>query len=98
METPVIDCHHHFQDRAKYPASFPPAVGSRLDRDFSDADLRPVLAECGIDKTILVQLLNDVGETEYCLDLQTKLGYVAGVVGWVPLADPKRCKEALQRI
>jgi L-fuconolactonase len=98
MQTPVIDCHHHFQDRAKYPASFPPAVGNRLDHDFSDADLRPALAECNIDKTILVQLLNDVGETEYCLDLQKKLDYVAGVVGWVPLADPKRCGEALGRI
>jgi L-fuconolactonase len=98
METPVIDCHHHFQDRAKYPASFPPAVGNRLDRDFGDADLRPALAECGIDKTILVQLLNDVGETEYCLDLQEKLDYVAGVVGWVPLADPRRCEETLKRI
>jgi L-fuconolactonase len=98
LETPVIDCHHHFQDRAKYPAAFPPVVGNRLDRDFGDADLRPALAECGIDKTILVQLLNDVGETEYCLDLQNKLGYVAGVVGWVPLANPKSCKETLKRI
>ncbi len=98
MEMPVIDCHHHFQDRARFPASFPPAVGKRLDRDFSDTDLRPALAECGIDKTILVQLLNDVGETEYCLDLQEKLDYVAGVVGWVPLADPAACATALERL
>jgi L-fuconolactonase len=98
METPVIDCHHHFQDRARYPASFPPAVGNRLDRDFTDPDLRPALAECGIDKTILVQLLNDVGETEYCLDLQEKVSYVGGVVGWVPLADPALCAAALERI
>ena len=95
---PVIDCHHHFQRRARYPAQFPPAVGDRLDRDFTEDDLRPLLAECGIDRTIVVQLLNDMGETEDCLGLQTKVDYVAGVVGWVPLTDPAACTAGLARL
>ena len=95
---PVIDCHQHFQRRARHPASFPPAVGDRLDRDFTEDDLRPALAECGVDQTILVQLLNDIRETEDCLDLQTRVDYVGGVVGWVPLDDPAQCASGLKRL
>jgi L-fuconolactonase len=57
-----------------------------------------MLRECGIDRTILVQLLNDVGETEDCLAIEKKVDYVAGVVGWVPLADPAACTAALERL
>ena len=94
----VIDCHQHFQDRVAYPLSFPPAVGDRLDRDFTPEDLRSSLVECGIDKTILVQLHNEVGETEDYLDFGDNVDFIGGVVGWVPLADPGRCAEALARL
>jgi L-fuconolactonase len=98
MKQPVVDCHHHLQRRARYAAAFPPAVGSQLDRDFTEDDLRPLLAECGIDKTVLVQLVSDIGETEDCLDVQARVDYVAGVVGWIPLADPAECESALDRL
>jgi len=94
----VIDCHQHFQDRVAYPLSFPPAVGDRLDRDFTPEDLRSSLVECGIDKTILVQLHNEVGETEDYLDFSDNVDFIGGVVGWVPLADPERCAAALGRL
>ena len=95
---PVIDSHFHFQNRVRYPLSFPPAVGDRLDRDFTSDDLRPFLVECGIDKTILVQLHNDIDETEDYLDAGNNVDFIGGVVGWVPLADPKECIKALDRL
>jgi L-fuconolactonase len=95
---PVIDCHHHFQRRARYMGSFPPAVGDRLDRDFTEDDLKPLLDACGVDRTVLVQLVNAVGETEDCLDIQSRTGYVAGVVGWVPLTDPAATEAGLTRV
>jgi L-fuconolactonase len=95
---PVIDCHHHFQRRDRYMGSFPPAVGNRLDRDFTEDDLKPLLDACGVNKTVLVQLVNDVGETEECLDIQSRTRYVAGVVGWVPLTDPIATEAALKRV
>jgi L-fuconolactonase len=94
----VIDCHQHFWRLAEFPHSFPPAVGDRLDRDFTEDDLRPALAECGVDQTVLVQSLNDLDETEAYLDLAGRVDYVAGVVGWVPLADPGACAAALERL
>jgi L-fuconolactonase len=94
----VIDSHQHFWRLAEFPHSFPPAVGDRLDRDFTEDDLRPALAACGVDQTVLVQSLNDLDETEAYLDLAERVDYVAGVVGWVPLADPEDCSAALQRL
>ena len=94
----VIDCHQHFQRRANHPLAFPPAVGDRLDRDFTEDDLRPSLAKCAVDQTILVQLHNNVRETEDCLDLQTRVDYIGGVVGWVPLVNPTECSAALERL
>ena len=95
---PVIDCHQHFQDRVRYPLSFPAAVGNRLDHDFNPEDLRPALDKCGIDKTILVQLHNNIGETEDYLDLGNTVSFIAGVVGWVPLIDPRECALGLSRL
>jgi L-fuconolactonase len=91
----VIDCHHHFWKFGKRAHKFPPAVGTRLDRDFLPEDMRPLLKKAGVDRTILVQVLHETDETDEFLDLSRSVDYVAGVVGWVPLADPKACAAAL---
>ena len=94
----VIDCHHHFWKFGKREIKFPPAVGTRLDRDFLPADLRPQLKKAGVDRTILVQVLHELDETNEFLDLSRQIDYVAGVVGWVPLADPAACAAALEKL
>jgi L-fuconolactonase len=93
---PVIDCHHHFWWKGKREHKFPDAVGNRLDRSFTPDDLRPELKACGIDSTVLVQTVGDVDETHEMLDIQRKIDFVAGVVGWVPLTDPPACARALK--
>jgi L-fuconolactonase len=90
-----IDCHQHFWWTARRAHSFPPPVGDRLERDFTPDDLRPELAAAGVDATVLVQSLNDLDETVEYLDLQREVDYIAGVVGWVPLAEPAACARAL---
>ena len=92
----VIDCHQHFWTFGKRAHKFPPAVGTRLDRDFTPEILRPQLKKAGVDGTILVQVLNEVDETYEFLDMQREIDFVAGVVGWVPLADPAACARALE--
>lgn len=91
----VIDCHHHFWTFGKREHKFPPAVGTRLDHDYMPEHLRPQLKATGVDKTILVQVLNEVGETHEFLQMSKDVDFVAGVVGWVPLTDPKACAQAL---
>lgn len=92
----VIDCHHHFWTFGKRAHKFPPAVGTRLDRDYMPDDLRPQLRQAGVDRTILVQVLNEIDETNEFLDMSRTVDFVAGVVGWVPLTDPKACARALE--
>ncbi len=44
-------------------------------------------------------MLHEVGgETEECLDLSQEVGFVRGVVGWVPLADPDATARALEQL
>jgi L-fuconolactonase len=95
---PVVDCHQHFWTFGKRAHKFPPSVGTRLDVDFTPEDLRPQLVQAGVDSTILVQSLNDLDETSEYLDLSREIDYIAGVVGWVPLADPAVCAPALESL
>jgi L-fuconolactonase len=92
----VIDCHHHFWKFGKRVHTFPHGVGNRLDRDYLPEDLRPQLKAAGVDKTILIQVLNQVDETYEFLDTSREVDYIAGVVGWVPLTDPKETARCLE--
>jgi L-fuconolactonase len=94
----VIDCHQHFWTWGKRAHKFPPAAGTRLDRDFTPQDLRPQLMKAGVDSTILVQSLNDLDETREFIDIAHTVDYVAGVVGWVPLTDPSACACAIEEL
>jgi L-fuconolactonase len=95
----MIDSHHHFWWHRRHSYSWPEGVGDRFARDFTPDDLRPELARCGIKGTVLIQVLHQVeGETEEFLDLSQEVGFVRGVVGWVPLADPDAAARALDRL
>jgi predicted TIM-barrel fold metal-dependent hydrolase len=50
--------------------------------------MRPLLQANGIDQTILVQALSDVGETMEFLETAATSDFVAGVVGWIDLTSP----------
>jgi L-fuconolactonase len=83
-----IDAHQHFWRVARGDyAWLTPAQGA-IHRDFGPGDLAPILARHRIDATILVQAAPTVAETRFLLDLARETPFVAGVVGWAPLAAP----------
>ncbi|HSS13596.1 MAG TPA: amidohydrolase family protein, partial [Rhizomicrobium sp.] len=59
-----------------------------IHRVFDTADLRPLLAETGVDATILVQAAPTVAETDYMLGIARDTPWVLGVVGWIDLEAP----------
>jgi L-fuconolactonase len=98
MDGEMIDSHHHFWWSARHAYRWPPAVGDRLARDFMPDDLRPELKHCGVDGTVLIQVLHDSDETQEFLDLCGKVEFVRGVVGWLPLSDPDATSRAIERL
>lgn len=85
----VVDSHQHFWDptRAEYPWMMADELAS-IRRPIGPEDLRPILRDNGVDRTVLVQTRSDVGETREFLAIAAATDFVAGVVGWVDLTDP----------
>jgi L-fuconolactonase len=68
-----------------------------LHRDFTADDLAPSLRASGVDATVLVQTADTLAETDALLATAERTPFVAGVVGWVPLADPSGTERALEQ-
>lgn len=83
-----IDAHHHLWTIARGDYGWMSPDLGPIYRDFTAEDLAPLLAEAGIDQTILVQAADTVAETEFMLSLAGETPFVAGVVGWVDMEAP----------
>ena len=59
-----------------------------IQRDFSPADLLPLLQEAGIDGCVTVQVDSSEEENEFLFSNADQHEFIKGVVGWVDLQDP----------
>ena len=86
----VIDAHHHFWDTisTEYDYYWMTDDLAIDPRPIWPRQLRPLLAERGVERTVLVQCLPSKRETEGYLETAAAIDFVAGVVGWVDLTDP----------
>lgn len=97
-----IDAHQHFWDPARGDYGWlTPAMGA-LYQPFQPAALAPLIAECGMHGTVLVQAAATEAETEYLLALARATPWVLGVVGWIDFDAPDvqariaaRCEDPL---
>jgi L-fuconolactonase len=84
-----VDSHHHLWDLSRRPQPWTAAPGfAAIRRTFAVDDLALAVAGTGVGRTVLVQVLNDSGETRDLLAMAATSDLIAGVVGWVDLADP----------
>ncbi|WP_159881786.1 amidohydrolase family protein [Paenibacillus puerhi] len=83
-----LDAHQHYWkiERGDYGWITPEIPV--LYRDFLPEHLKPHLQQHRLDKTILVQAAPTLEETEYLLALSEQEDSIAGVVGWLDLAQP----------
>lgn len=80
-----IDAHQHFW---RYAADTHPWIDdsmAALRRDFLPPELKPLLAEAGIDGCVAVQAQQNRAETDWLLQLADENAFIRGVVGWVDL-------------
>jgi L-fuconolactonase len=84
---PRIDAHLHLWERAVSDYGWL-SPGDALFADFPAATAAVELADSGIAQAVLVQADDTERDTQFLLDVAERNDWVAGVVGWVPLADP----------
>jgi L-fuconolactonase len=94
----AIDAHHHLWDLSRREQSWLEGPDTApIRRDFGVGDLSAAVAGTGIGRTVLVQVLADIAETEEFLALGDECDLIAAVVGWADLTSP-RLGEDLRRL
>lgn len=94
--TPRVDAHHHFWDLDSGRYSWPTAAEAPIHRTFSPVELAPELRPAGIDATVVVQATDSLADTDAMLAEATRHPWIAGVVGWLPLAERRTAELELQ--
>ncbi len=85
---PVVDSHHHFWEIDRFDYSWMPE-DSPLAVDYGPSDLEPLIKKAGVDYTVIVQAVSSPDEARWLLELADRHEFIAGVVGWVDLTDPR---------
>jgi L-fuconolactonase len=91
-----VDAHHHFWDLDSGLYAWPTAADEPIHRTFAPNDLEPELRTAGIDATVVVQATDSLGDTDAMLAAASDNPWIAGVVGWLPLADRPRAERELE--
>jgi L-fuconolactonase len=89
MEGGIVDSHQHFWQVGLFDYPWMSREVENLFRDYMPSSLEPILEECRVSKTVLVQASNSLAESRWMLDLADEHEFIAGVVGWVDLSDPE---------
>jgi L-fuconolactonase len=84
----IVDAHHHLWDPATADYPWMTHEVAPIRRRFAPEDLAPLLLARGVDATVVVQARSSVDETRELLATAAAVPWIAGVVGWVDLADP----------
>jgi L-fuconolactonase len=84
-----VDAHQHFWHYNTAEYGWIDDSMSRLQRDFMPADLAREIRPLGLDGVVAVEARQTLEETRWLLKLADEQDFIRGVVGWVPLADPK---------
>ena len=88
-----LDSHQHFWHYNSSEHVWMTDQMGSLKRDFLPTDLQPLLSAMDFDGSVSVQARQNLGETEWLLELADTYGYIAGVVGWVDLCSQELPKQ-----
>jgi len=90
-----LDAHVHVWDLALHDYAWLGPERGGLYASFSPEQAQAALTGCGVGGAVLVQAEDSTAETEYLLAVADRHPWVAGVVGWLPLADPDATAASL---
>ncbi len=84
-----IDAHQHFWEMARFDYPWMPPAPSVLRQSLLPPLFGRILARNRFDASVLVQAATEIDETRWLLGLADEYPFIAGVVGWVDLTDPR---------
>ncbi|MGH8226332.1 MAG: amidohydrolase family protein [Steroidobacteraceae bacterium] len=84
----IIDAHHHLWKISRGDYHWMTPGMPLLARDYLIEDLQPHLRKAGVARTVLVQAAATEAESDFLLELASGTDFIAGVTGWLDLADP----------
>ncbi|HET9522149.1 MAG TPA: amidohydrolase family protein [Candidatus Limnocylindrales bacterium] len=90
-----VDAHQHFWDLESGRYSWPTPAEAAIHRTFRPEELEPELRAAGIDATVVVQATDSLADTDAMLDEASRHPWIAGVVGWLPLANRPAAEREL---
>jgi L-fuconolactonase len=93
----IIDTHQHFWNLDLLEYSWLVPEYGPLYRTYEPRELGPQLKSAGVDYTVLVQAANSYEDTNYMLRHADHFPWIIGVVGWVPLDNPREAAAMLDR-
>ena len=93
-----IDAHLHLWDLTRGGYRWLGPHHGRLFRTFTAEEAAAALATTGVDRAVLVQADDAVGDTEAMLAAGRAHPWVVGVVGWVPLDRPELAAPEIERL
>jgi L-fuconolactonase len=84
-----IDSHQHYWRYTPSEFGWITDAMAVIRHDFLPGNVAPLLQALKLDGAVAVQARQTVAETEWLLELAGQHSFIKGVVGWVPLNDPK---------
>src|SRR5262245_20218520 len=87
-----IDAHQHFwmpdRVRVEWMEGLTGEPARRLVRPVLPAELQPILAQHGVEQTVLVQVATNEAEAPLLFSLADNHPFIAGVVTWIDMQAP----------
>ncbi|ADB32643.1 amidohydrolase 2 [Kribbella flavida DSM 17836] len=94
----TVDAHHHFWQVAAQEQPWRDERHGAIARDYSPDDLAAELAVAGVERTVLIQSVDEPAENDRLLRYAAQAPYVGAVVGWLPLAEPRTARREIARV
>ncbi len=94
----VVDAHQHFWNPARIPQPWMTDEHAAIARAFEPPDLEPLLADCGVGRTVLVQSAATDEDTDYMFEVAGEVDWVGAIVGWCRLDDPVAARRRLDEL
>jgi L-fuconolactonase len=94
----LVDTHQHFWNPDRIPQPWMTAEHAAIDRIFEPPDLEPLLAECGVGRTVLVQSAASDEDTDYMFEVAGRVEWVGAIVGWCRLDDLAAARRRLDEL